>query len=56
MQPAKKILQVNFSKVVGKLANLFPEHFAALLPKIGRCCFSGIKSEFRDAHMLTAYM
>jgi|JI6StandDraft_1071083.scaffolds.fasta_scaffold07549_7 hypothetical protein len=55
MQPSKKIYQVNYSKIIGKLANLYPSHLAAMLPKITKRCFSGIKSEFRDVHMVDAY-
>ena len=57
IQPAKskKIYQVNYSKIIGKLANLYPEHLAPMLSNITKRCFSGIKSEFRDAHMMDAY-
>lgn len=46
---------VNFSKIVGKLANIYPQILASKLKDMCKLCFSCIKSDFKDQNMVEAY-
>ena len=49
------MFQVNFSKIIGRIALNYPSVVAPYMHKIAKLCLSSIKSSFKDQNMILAY-